>query len=228
MNAALLALTSLLAAAGADPSQGRDFHLGHSGWNGLSRLGGLARDLACSVEVRRTLDWSQLDGQDILFVLHPETPLDTEAALSYLTVGGRMIIADDYGQAGPLLSRLGIVRVSGPVPAGAVRAMDGTPFQSAMTSCGFPSNSHFPSLFRSLIGGRPGEIEVEDPSEEDAAEEVAGGAAGNLEVEHLGGKDERRHDAHQGDGALIEVLAGLTPGESPFGVRKGAGPGARA
>ena len=58
-------------------------------------------------------------------------------------------------------------------PAGAVRAMDGTPFQSAMTSCGFPSNSHFPSLFRSLIGGRPGEIEVEDPSEEDAAEAQA-------------------------------------------------------
>ena len=51
--------------------------------------------------------------------------------------------------------------------------MNGTPFQSAMTSCGFPSNSHFPSLFRSLIGGRPGEIEVEDPSEEDAAEAQA-------------------------------------------------------
>lgn len=116
--ATLLTLTGLLAAGPADPSLGRDFHLGHTGWNGLSRLGSLARDLGCAVEVRRTLDWSQLDGQDVLFVLHPETPLDSQNALAYLTAGGRMILADDYGEAGSVFVRLGITRTSGPLPAG--------------------------------------------------------------------------------------------------------------
>lgn len=126
MRAALITLSTLLALAvsspalgvGTDPSLGRDFHLGHSGWNGLSRLGGLSRDLACGVEVRRTLDWSQLDGQDILFFLHPETELDAEAALAYVSAGGRLIVADDFGKAGSVLSRLGIVRGSGPAPSG--------------------------------------------------------------------------------------------------------------
>ena len=120
MHAALLTLSTLLAVApaGGDPSLGRDFHLGHSGWNGLSRLGGLSRDLSCSVEVKRTLDWSQLDGQDILFVLHPETELDPEATLGFLTAGGRLILADDYGKAAPIFARLGIVRTSGKMPAG--------------------------------------------------------------------------------------------------------------
>jgi hypothetical protein len=118
MLSTLLALGGTPPSGGTDPSLGRDFHLAHSGWNGLSRLGGLARDLACGVEVRRTLDWSQLDGQDIVFVLHPETALDPEAALAYVSAGGRLIIADDFGKAGPLLARLGIVRSSGPAPSG--------------------------------------------------------------------------------------------------------------
>jgi hypothetical protein len=104
--------------ASAESSIGRDFHLGHTGWNGLSRLADLTRDLGCSVEVRRRLDWSKLDGQDVLFVLHPETPLDPERVLSYLSAGGRLILADDYGSAGPLYERLGISREVGPLPAG--------------------------------------------------------------------------------------------------------------
>lgn len=111
-------LSTLLAASASEPSLGRDFHLGHSGWNGLSRLGGLGRDLGCNVEVRRTLDWSSLDGQDVLFVLHPETPLAPNKVLSYLSAGGRLILADDFGESGELFARLGIYRKGGPAPAG--------------------------------------------------------------------------------------------------------------
>lgn len=117
-TAAIATLSALLAVAAVDPSQGRDFFVGHTGWNGLSRLAGLARDLNCNVEMRRTLDWSTLDGQDVLFVLHPETALDPDSAMAYLTAGGRMIVADDYGEAGALFARLGIVRTTGPAPDG--------------------------------------------------------------------------------------------------------------
>lgn len=116
MVASLLVLSSLLAAS--DVSLGRDFHVGHSGWNGLSRLAEMSRGQGCPLEVPGTLDWSKLDGQDILLFVHPETPIDEEAALGYLGAGGRLVVADDYGQAAGLLARLGIVRETGAAPAG--------------------------------------------------------------------------------------------------------------
>ena len=66
---------------------GRDFHVGHSGWNGLSRLAEMSRSQGCPLEVPGTLDWSKLDGQDILLFVHPETPIDADAALAYLGAG---------------------------------------------------------------------------------------------------------------------------------------------
>ncbi len=112
-------LCTARAAAAPDVSLGRDFHIGYSGWNGLSRLAGMARDLGCALEVRRTLDWSVLDGQDILLVLHPETALNSDSALRYLSAGGRMILADDFGEAKDLFARLNIVRHTGKLPPGA-------------------------------------------------------------------------------------------------------------
>lgn len=116
MHASLLLLSGLLAVS--DVSLGRDFHVGHSGWNGLSRLSEMARGGGCPLEVPGTLDWSKLDGQDILLFIHPETPIDEDAALAYLGAGGRLIVADDYGQAAGLLARLGIVRETGSAPVG--------------------------------------------------------------------------------------------------------------
>jgi len=116
MLAGLFVLSSLLAAS--DPSLGRDFHISHSGWNGLSRMAEVARGLGCPVEAPGTLDWSKLDGQDILLFVHPETAIDDEAALAYLGAGGRVLLADDYGQSLALLRRLGIEREAGPLPRG--------------------------------------------------------------------------------------------------------------
>jgi len=99
-------------------SLGRDFHVGHKGWNGLSELKRLADDLGCPMQVRRTLDWSTLDGQDVLLVLHPETELDESAGTAFLSAGGRMIVADDYGKSERLLAKLGIRRATDNWPAG--------------------------------------------------------------------------------------------------------------
>lgn len=126
VTAPLLLLASLLAAGGFDAtSVGRDYHVSHKGWNGLSDFATLAGDLGCPTEVRRTLDWSTLDGQDVLFVLHPEVALDEENLLAFLAAGGRIVLADDYGRGGPALARLGIARHTGPLPPGTPRYRDG-------------------------------------------------------------------------------------------------------
>ena len=107
-----LALLAALATGSATDgvSLGRDFHVGHKGWNGLSELKRLADDLGCPLQVRRTLDWSSLDGQDVLIVLHPETELWDSATTAYLAAGGRMVIADDFGKSEKVLDSVGIHR----------------------------------------------------------------------------------------------------------------------
>lgn len=119
----VLALPCFTAAVTAAPGQapdalsiGRDFHVGHRGWNGLSDFASLARDAGCPVEVRRPLDWSALDGQDVLVFLHPEDPIDEQNLISFLSVGGRAVIADDFGGTERALARLGITRRSPPMP----------------------------------------------------------------------------------------------------------------
>lgn len=102
----------------ADPSQGRDFHLSHAGWNGLLRFVDLTNSIGCPVEPVRALDWSALDGHDILWVLHPESPLDPEALYAFLSAGGRAVLSDDYGSSDRLLSRLGIHRETAHMPPG--------------------------------------------------------------------------------------------------------------
>ena len=106
-------------------SVGRDFHVGHKGWNGLADFAKLAGDLGCPVEVRRTLDYSALDGQDVLLFLHPETSLDENNLLSFLSAGGRAVLADDYGLSTGVLRRLGINRQTGRFPPGTARYRDG-------------------------------------------------------------------------------------------------------
>jgi hypothetical protein len=128
MLASLLTLVALLGLAAPLPepqSTGRDFHVSHKGWNGLSDFSMLAQDLGCAVTVKRTLDWDALDGQDVLVVLHPETALDENNALAFLAAGGRMVLADDYGLGAGLLRRMGIIRTDAALPKGTSYYRDG-------------------------------------------------------------------------------------------------------
>ncbi len=141
---AVLVLGSLClgaAAARAAPgddavSVGRDFHIGHKGWNGLSDFATLAADLGCPMDVRRTLDYGALDGQDVLLFLHPETALDESNLLSFLSAGGRVILADDYGMGAAALGKLGISRRSGNLPPGTRRYRDGQELPIAVPARG--------------------------------------------------------------------------------------------
>src|SRR5579883_1976714 len=76
---------------------GRDYQVGHQGWNGLSELAALAGGLGCPVEARGALEWDALGGRDVLFFVYPETAPAPEALLGFLAAGGRMVLADDFG-----------------------------------------------------------------------------------------------------------------------------------
>lgn len=145
VTAPLLALLGLLGQVQAAPlgalgddvvSVGRDFHIGHKGWNGLSDFATLAGDLGCPVEVRRTLDYGALDGQDVLVFLHPETAPDENNLVSFLAAGGRVIFADDYGLGQSALGRLGITRRTGNLPPGTRRYRDGQELPIAVPARG--------------------------------------------------------------------------------------------
>jgi hypothetical protein len=140
---ALLALGSVLPAVPAPVldeavSVGRDFHVGHKGWNGLADFATLAADLGCPVEVRRTLDYSVLDGQDVLLFLHPETAIDENNLLAFLSAGGRVVLADDYGNSTGVLGKLGITRRTGKMPPGTARYREGQDLPIAVPARGTP------------------------------------------------------------------------------------------
>ncbi len=146
MTAPLLPLLALGALLGAAPaplsglddavSVGRDFHISHKGWNGLSDFATLAADLGCPIEVRRTLDYGALDGQDVLLFLHPETAIDESNLLAFLAAGGRAVLADDYGQSSGVLGRLGISRRTSSLPPGTPRYRDGQELPIAVPTRG--------------------------------------------------------------------------------------------
>lgn len=97
-------------------SVGRDYQLDHRGWNGLSELASLAHSLGCPIQPRAALDWEALEGEDVLLLLYPETPVDGAHLVSFLSAGGRVVLADDFGRGDAALRLLGIERRAGPLP----------------------------------------------------------------------------------------------------------------
>jgi Domain of unknown function (DUF4350) len=79
-------------------------------WNGLSELESLAHGHQLQLEVLEELDWARLAPGSTLMVLYPLTALDSAHLLAFLEGGGRLLLADDFGVAGPLLGEFGITR----------------------------------------------------------------------------------------------------------------------
>ena len=82
-------------------------------WNGLSDLRDLARGAQHRLLLVDNLHWEKLPPDATLFLLHPAWELDPAPFIEFLTGGGRILIADDFGQARPLLEALGVQRLDG-------------------------------------------------------------------------------------------------------------------
>jgi hypothetical protein len=116
-----VALLLVVATGGAAwASASADYAPASTEWNGLSRLFEVARESHCTIKAEDELDWSSLQATDVLWFVYPRAPIDAQNLHRWLASGGRAVIADDFGAAGPALHSLGIGR--GPAaPAGVAR-----------------------------------------------------------------------------------------------------------
>ncbi len=79
-------------------------------WNGLTELVEVAALEGVELEVARSVDVDRLGPGDALFVLYPQRGMPVASLLDFLRGGGRMALADDFGEGRALLRRFGIER----------------------------------------------------------------------------------------------------------------------
>ncbi len=107
----VLAVDSDDAAATGVPDP-HDYDPASDAWNGLSSLVRLAEGVAqLEVVPVATLEWGELDAEDILVLIYPLRRVDPGRLNAFIQAGGNAIIADDFGEAGDAMSRLDLLRV---------------------------------------------------------------------------------------------------------------------
>ncbi len=85
--------------ADARPQRGADFAPSSDEWNGLGYLVETAREAQVDLRVARTLDWSTVSEDEVLFVVAPHAAPEgpqIQALLAFVRAGGRVIVADDF------------------------------------------------------------------------------------------------------------------------------------
>jgi hypothetical protein len=104
----VIAIGCLIAARVAQAAP--DYAPASTEWNGLAKLFDEARAAGCEIEAAQTLDWSALEGNDVLWFVYPRAPVDAQKLKRWLAAGGRAVIADDFGAAAQALEALDIRR----------------------------------------------------------------------------------------------------------------------
>lgn len=107
---ALLSSSERAEAQEEEEFQLADYDATSQAWNGLHTLTAVAKGLGLSVEAVDSIDWEDLGAQDIVFVLYPTTRLEPGHIAGFVRSGGRILVADDFGQAREALARLGMLR----------------------------------------------------------------------------------------------------------------------
>jgi hypothetical protein len=92
------------------------FDVNDTSWEGTSELLAATRaELGASrVLVLGELDWSLLEPNDAILLLHPEHVLGADKLAAFLDRGGRAAILDDYGSGDRILAHFQIERVPAP------------------------------------------------------------------------------------------------------------------
>lgn len=106
----LAVITLLLTSPGRVEADQTDYLPDNLQWNGLSELASLARSHQLHIELIEELNWSSLPPGAALIVLYPLSNLSSRDVFSFLKQGGRLLLADDYGEGDDLLLAFGIQR----------------------------------------------------------------------------------------------------------------------
>ncbi len=103
----------VVAAATRALAAGGDYRLDSREWNGLARLDDEAAAAGCTMTATETLDWSALQGGDVVWFVYPRTAVDGGMLRRFLEAGGRAVLADDFGASDAALAALDIRRLRG-------------------------------------------------------------------------------------------------------------------
>jgi len=98
-----------------------------SDWEGCTRLVEVAREElgASRVNVVDEIDYEALAPGDGLLVLHPQGGYDLDELATFMRLGGRLAVADDFGDGDRLLDRFRIARK--PSPSDPLQMLHGNP-----------------------------------------------------------------------------------------------------
>src|SRR5438270_12772998 len=115
MKRALMILA--LAASTAYATDIPDYDPRSQAWNGMASLVALAEGMGFDVDVKASLDWSDLTRDDVLLLVYPLQRVEPNRLAGFVQAGGNVVIADDYGESKDALAALGLL-----VDVGAPRA----------------------------------------------------------------------------------------------------------
>lgn len=123
LRALVVALAVLAALMGAHDARAAAFEVSDTGWEGGAELLDIARGElgAARVRVVSVLDWSDVQPEDGVLVIHPLQAMDPDDTAGFMKAGGRLAILDDYGEGEQTLGRFHIYRV--PPPSRPVAAL---------------------------------------------------------------------------------------------------------
>ena len=110
LRSALVLLLVVAPSAIATAQDGEDFATEGGAWNSVSGLVQIAAERGLNLEVVERLDAGTLTPNDSVLILHPEHALPGSAVTEFLRAGGRVALADDFGEGDSLLRVFRIAR----------------------------------------------------------------------------------------------------------------------
>ncbi len=110
--AMLVAVATLVAAPAVAHGQDAlpDYDPSSKDWNGLYTFARTAAGLGLDVLEVSSLEWGDLDDGDILVLVYPLQRVEPSRLAGFVQAGGHVVVADDFGEAGDALARMGLLR----------------------------------------------------------------------------------------------------------------------
>jgi hypothetical protein len=105
-----LLLTALPLVGSAQSASRADYAPDDRGWSGLHELIQVSRELGIDLRAPPRIELSSLRAGDGLLVVYPREPPPASQLSAFVSHGGRLAIADDFGAGEALLAGLGISR----------------------------------------------------------------------------------------------------------------------
>ncbi len=125
MKKALVILLLVASTARAQVSdEGYNYDVSSQDWNGMATFARVAGGVGYDVQVVGEVEWDTIDAEDVLVLMYPLRHVDPAKVDAFVSAGGHVLIADDFGEAGDAMSGLGLLRAELGTPR-ATRYQDG-------------------------------------------------------------------------------------------------------